>query len=255
MPATSATWNALKYDENYSFVWKLAGEMLALLDAKPGERIVDLGSGTGHLTRQLAERGAEVVGVDASREMIAEARRLHPGLRFEIADGRSFDVGESFDAVFSNAALHWMPEQERVFARVFAHLRPGGRFVFEMGGDRNVLAIREAIAHALHEIGAPLAAAAGSKTYLSVTQACAMLDRTGFEVVHATWTDRPTLLEGERGLRTWIEMFGASWLAWVPDAERERFFALAENHARPQLYRDGHWMADYKRLRVKALRS
>ncbi len=252
MPETSAKWNPELYDGSHSFVWKLAGEVLALLDAKPGERVIDLGCGTGHITKQLADRGVDVVGVDASREMIAEARRLHPTLRFEIGDGRSFDLRESFDAVFSNAALHWMPEQERVFGRVFAHLRPGGRFVFEMGGARNLLAIRQAMAHGLHELGAPLAAAAESNSYLSVTQACALLDRAGFEVVHATWTDRPTPLEGERGLRAWIEMFGASWLAWVPERERERFFTLAENHARPHLFREGRWMADYTRLRVRA---
>jgi trans-aconitate 2-methyltransferase len=123
-----------------------------------------------------------------------------------------------------------------------------------MGGARNLLAIREAMAHALRELGAPLAATAEANNYLSVAQACALLDHAGFEVVHATWTDRPTQLEGEHGLRTWIEMFAGSWLKWVPEGERERFFTLAEAHARPRLFRDGRWSADYKRLRVKALR-
>ena len=144
-----------------------------------------------------------------------------------------------------------MPDQERVFRRVFAHLKAGGRFVFEMGGARNILAIREAMAHGLRELGAPLAATAESNNYLSVTQACALLDRAGFQVVHATWTDRPTQLDGESGLRTWIEMFGGSWLKWVPEGDRERFFKLAEDHARPQLFHGGRWTADYKRLRVR----
>ncbi len=251
---TKAAWNAQLYDQSHSFVWKLTAEVLELLDPKPGERIIDLGCGTGHLAQHLAEHGVAVVGVDASAEMIAKARQSYPGLRFEIADGRSFDVGAQFDAVFSNAALHWMPEQERVFARVFTHLRPGGRFVFEMGGARNLLAIREALDHALHEIGAPLAAGNGSKTYLSVNQACAKLERAGFEVRHATWSERPTLLEGEQGLRNWILMFGAAWLEWVPLLEREEFFAAAEAHARPRLFHNGSWVADYKRLRVRAVR-
>ncbi len=254
MAVTHAAWNAELYDESHSFVWKLTAEVLGLLDPKPGERMIDLGCGTGHLAQHLAERGVAIIGVDASAEMIAKARRTYPGLHFEIADGRTFDVGAGFDAIFSNAALHWMPEQERVFARVFAQLRPGGRFVFEMGGTRNVLAIREALDHGLSEIGAPLAAGNGSKTYLSVNQACAKLDRAGFEVTHATWSERPTLLEGEQGLRNWTLMFGAAWLEWVPALARERFFAAAEEHARPRLFHNGSWIADYKRLRVRAVR-
>ena len=251
---TKAAWNAELYDESHSFVWKLTAEIVALLDPQPAERIIDLGCGTGHLAQQLADRGIDIVGVDASAEMISKARQTYPGLRFEVADGRSFDVGADFDAVFSNAALHWMPEQERVFARVFAQLRPGGRFVFEMGGARNVLAIRGALDHGLRSIGAPLAAGNGSKTYLSVNQACAKLDRAGFEVTHATWSERPTLLEGEQGLRNWVLMFGAAWLEWVPLREREKFFAAVEAHARPRLFHDGNWIADYKRLRVRAVR-
>jgi len=250
---SKTTWNPKLYDESHSFVWKLAGEVLALLDAKPGERVLDLGCGTAQLTRKLADAGISVVGLDASQEMIDQARRLHPGLRFELADGQTFALGETFDAVFSNAALHWMPDLERVFARVFAHLRPGGRFVFEMGGARNLFAIRDAIEQALREIGAP-SEGGEMKNYLSVAQACALLEKAGFEVVHATWTERPTPLEGPRGLRTWIEMFGGAWLAHVPQARREEFFAAVDRHAKPHLFRDGQWIADYKRLRVKAVR-
>ncbi|HUR27075.1 MAG TPA: methyltransferase domain-containing protein [Planctomycetota bacterium] len=255
MAAPSSIWNAELYDASHSFVWKLAGQVCALLDAKPGERILDLGCGTGHLTQQLADAGATVVGLDASREMIEQARREHPGLRFELGDAHELEMHESFDAVFSNAALHWMLDMERVFGRVFAHVKPGGRFVFEMGGARNLQTVREAIEHALRALGAPTDAHGAPKNYLSVAQACTLLDRAGFEVVHATWTERPTKLEGEAGLRKWIEMFGGAWLEHVPPGRREDFFTLAEEHARPALFRDGRWIADYKRLRVRAVRS
>src|SRR5688572_23689806 len=111
----TSTWNAKLYDSHHAFVWKLAGEVLDLLDARPGERVIDLGCGTGHLTAQIAERGAEVIGVDASADMVDQARREHPGVRFEVGDGRTFELGADFDAVFSNAALHWMPSLELVF--------------------------------------------------------------------------------------------------------------------------------------------
>jgi len=251
---SSNVWNPKLYDESHSFVWKLAGEVCRLLDAKPGERVLDLGCGTGHLTRQIADAGVDVVGLDVSREMIEQARREHPTVRFEIADGHAFELGERFDAVFSNAALHWMPELDRVFSRVHAHLKPGGRFVFEMGGAGNLTAVRGAIELALRELGLSSEAPGAPKNYLSVTQACAMLDRTGFQVVNAIRVDRPTKLEGAEGLRKWIEMFGGAWLAHVPDGQRERFFALAEQHARPSLFREGLWVADYKRLRVRAFR-
>src|SRR5688572_30299404 len=100
--AASNPWNAQLYDERHSFVWKLAGEVLDLLDPQPGERVIDLGCGTGHLTGQIAERGAGVIGIDASAEMIVKARRAHPAVRFEIGDGRTFELGAGFDAVFSN---------------------------------------------------------------------------------------------------------------------------------------------------------
>lgn len=251
---TDAIWNAELYDGKHSFVWKRTTEVLGLLDPRPGERMLDLGCGTGHLTQHLAGIGVEIIGVDASLEMAAKARYSYPGLRFVVADGRDFDLGSGFDAVFSNAALHWMSDQQRVFERVFAHLRPGGRFVFEMGGVRNLLAIREALAHALGLIGAPADAAGGRMTYLSVNQACALLDSAGFEVSSATWTERETPLEGPDGLRNWVEMFGDAWLQWVPKERREEFFAAVEAHARPRLFREDQWIADYKRLRVRAVR-
>ncbi|MBK8178713.1 MAG: methyltransferase domain-containing protein [Planctomycetes bacterium] len=249
-----ATWNPDLYDGRHAFVWKLTDEVLSLLAAEPEERIIDLGCGTGHLTQRISERGAEVVGVDASETMVAKARAAYPGLRFVLADAARLDLGTDFDAVFSNAALHWMRDQQRVFERVHAHLRPKGRFVFEMGGAGNLAAVSEAVGLALREEGAPLAAIGEKNRYLSLNRACALLDRAGFEVATATLTERPTPLEGELGLRSWIEMFGGVWLQWVEAARREEFLARVEHHARPRLFREGRWIADYRRLRVQALR-
>lgn len=251
-PTRTTAWNAELYDGRHSFVWKLAGDVLALLDAQPGERIVDLGCGTGHLTAQIADRGAATVGVDASAEMIAKARATHPHLRFEVGDGREFDLGPGFDAVFSNAALHWMPTLPRVFARVRAHLRPGGRFVFEMGGKHNLDAIRAAVADAHRRLGVPESFSRHTNRYLSIAEACAELEPAALEVVHAQWVERPTPLEGEDGLRRWLEMFGGSWLAPLPAGSTQDFLRIVEEHARPHLHRAGGWIADYRRLRVRA---
>src|SRR5262249_56540999 len=129
----------------HSFVWKHGAALIEVLAPRPGERILDLGCGTGHLTAQIAEAGAEVIGIDSSPGMIAEARRLYPHVRFEVADARDFALDAGFDAAFSNAVLHWIKEPERAIACVRRALKPGGRFVAEFGGRGDVRAIVAAL--------------------------------------------------------------------------------------------------------------
>src|SRR5260221_6945847 len=121
-----AEWNAGLYEDKHSFVWEYGKALLDLLAARSGERILDLGCGTGHLTDRIAAAGAEVVGIDSSPAMVEQARRSYPPLRFEVGDARDFSFPEPFDAVFSNAVLHWITEPERVLACVQRALRPGG---------------------------------------------------------------------------------------------------------------------------------
>ena len=131
---TEKTWNTALYDGKNAFVWKYGRGVVELLAPKPGERILDLGCGTGHLTNQIGAAGAEVIGLDKSQPMIEEARRLYPDLRFEIADATDFHLAQPFDAVFSNAAIHWMKDQTAVARCIWEALRQGGRFVAEFGG-------------------------------------------------------------------------------------------------------------------------
>jgi len=128
------TWNPEFYDARHSFVWQRGADLIDLLDPQTEERILDLGCGTGHLTAQIAARGAEVMGIDSSAEMIEEARKHYPALEFRVADARDFSLGQPVDAVFSNAALHWIQPAERVVSCVWKALKPGGRFVAEFGG-------------------------------------------------------------------------------------------------------------------------
>src|SRR5512138_1423049 len=118
-PSVEKQWDASRYEDGYSFVWKRGEGVLEWLAPEAGERILDLGCGTGHLTAQIAARGAEVTGLDRSPEMIATARQNYPRLRFELADAESFHFDESFDAVFSNAAIHWMKDQQAVASSVW----------------------------------------------------------------------------------------------------------------------------------------
>jgi trans-aconitate methyltransferase len=249
-----AKWDAGLYDDKHSFVWKLAAGVLELLDAQSGERILDLGCGTGHLTARIAATGAHVVGIDRSPEMIRQAKEKYPSLRFEVMDAREFQLDGNFDAVFSNATLHWIKEPERVIAGIRKSLRPGGRFVAEFGGKGNTGEFLKALQHAWAKLG--LANPVPRPWYFpSLAEYAGLLEQHGFEVTHATLFDRPTPLDdGARGLHNWLEMFGSSLVEGLPEATRERLLDEIELELRPKLFRDDHWVMDYRRLRVAAKR-
>ncbi len=252
--AEKAKWNAGLYDDKHSFVWKLAAGVLELLNAQSGERIMDLGCGTGHLTAKIAETGAHVVGVDRSPEMIRQAREKYPALRFEVMDAREISLDETLDAVFSNATLHWIKEPERVISGIKKLLRPGGRFVAEFGGKGNTDELVKAVGHAWESLGLT-GPAPHPWYYPGIPEYAGLLEKHGFEVTHATLFDRPTPLDdGVRGLRNWLEMFGSAFVEGLPDAVREKLLAEIERELRPRLFQDDHWVMDYRRLRVVARR-
>ena len=250
--AQGSNWNAELYDDKHSFVWKMAAGLLDLLEAKPGERILDLGCGTGHLTEQIASRGAKVVGVDKSPEMIGQARAKYPSLQFEVMDAREIEFAEPFDAVFSNATLHWIKEPERAVAGIAKALRPEGRFVAEFGGKGNIAGLMAGTERAWRKLGFP-GAPPSLWYYPSVGEYASLLEKHGLEVTLANLFDRPTVLEdGARGLHNWLEMFCGSVLNKLPAKEREALLAGVEREARPTLFHDDHWVMDYRRLRVVA---
>jgi trans-aconitate methyltransferase len=248
-------WNAGLYDAKHAFVWEKAKGVVQLLAAKSGERILDLGCGTGTLTAEIAACGAHVVGVDRSPEMIGEARKKFPAMQFEVCDARSLPFSGEFDAVFSNAALHWIPDADRVVQGVSHALRPGGRFVAEFGGKGNVQHVVTAIETADAEFGIS-ANGANPWYYPSVAQYASLLEKHGLEVREAALFERPTKLEdSERGLEVWITMFGETFLQRVPPHQRNNFLRAVERAARPALWKTDHWELDYRRLRIAAWKA
>jgi trans-aconitate methyltransferase len=253
MSTANQSWDAGLYDGRHAFVWKHGAALVELLAPQPNERILDLGCGTGHLTAQIAAAGARVVGLDHSAEMLSQARSAYPHLEFIQADARSFAFADPFDAVFSNAALHWITEPATVVGRVRDALKPGGRFVAEFGGRGNVQIIRAAMRAAAHRLSLPVEE---SPWYFpTIGEYAALLEAAGLEVRFALLFDRPTPLEGPEGLRDWVRMFGHRELAMVPPEQREAFFLAVEEAARGPLFRDGGWTADYRRLRIVAFRQ
>ncbi|HET7105403.1 MAG TPA: methyltransferase domain-containing protein [Candidatus Acidoferrum sp.] len=252
--AEKAKWDAGLYDDKHSFVWKLAAGVLELLNAQSGERILDLGCGTGHLAAKIAETGAHVVGIDRSPEMIRQAKEKYPALRFEVMDAREIRLDGSFDAVFSNATLHWIKEPELAIAGIRNALRPGGRFIAEFGGKGNTGELMKAIERGWAKLQS-VNPAPNPWYYPSIPEYTGLLERHGFEVTDAVLFDRPTPLDdGIRGLRNWLEMFGGSFVEGLPAAARENLLSEIERELRPKLFHDDQWVMDYRRLRVVAKR-
>lgn len=227
--------------------------MISLLDLHPGEKVLDLGCGTGDLTYRLAEAGAEVSGLDASAEMIQAAQEKYADIQFFCGDAASFTLPGRFDAVFSNAALHWIGDQDGVLNRVGAHLRQDGRFVAEFGAKGNVAQIIGAIRGVLEARGYGQRARIAPWYFPSVGEYASRLESHGFEVVWITAFVRPTpLADHERGMIDWLEMFGDPFFHGMDASQKESILGEIQECLYPVLYREGKWVADYKRLRFQA---
>ena len=249
-------WDARSYDESFRFVADRAAELVTLLDPRPGERILDLGCGTGRLTAVIASRGASVVGVDRDAAMIEAAREQFPDVEFAIGDGEALDLAGPFDAVFSNAALHWMTRPEVVLHGVARLLRPGGRFVAELGGHGNVAVIEGALREALARQGVPAERQPRVWYFPSEAEYGSLLQQHGLDVRELALFDRPTPLEGgERGLAEWLRMFAAPYFATLPEDRVDAAIADVKQTTRARLWRDGGWVVDYRRLRFVAVRT
>ncbi len=248
-PDAGQSWNAEGYARHARFVADLGAPVLDLLAPRPGERILDLGCGDGALTERIAAAGADVVGCDASPELLEAAAAR--GLAVRLADGHALPFEAEFDAVFSNAALHWMRRDPgAVVAGVRRALRPGGRFVGEMGGHGNVAAVMTALTAALARHGVDGTAA--MPWYFPTSEEYqALLEAEGFTVESIALLPRPTPLP--TGMAGWLATFGAPFVRALPEAERGAVLLEAERLLAPSLRdRAGHWTADYVRLRFAA---
>ncbi len=249
--ATPGAWDAARYQDQHSFVWRYGASLLQLLDPQPGERVLDVGCGTGQLTSEIARCGAQATGLDNSADMLADARKNFPELGFVLGDAASFNFPEPFDAVFSNAALHWVKDADGAVASIAGALRPGGRFVAEFGGRGNIASVQAA----LRAVLGPGADEQSPWYYPGIGEYAPVMERHGLEVRSASLFDRPTPLESEDGMDQWLRMFTQTYLRrFSPERASEIVHQLVEK-LRPALYRDGIWTVDYRRLRVVAIRT
>ncbi len=239
-------WCPEQYAEHGRFVSDLGMPVVELLSPQPGERILDLGCGDGMLTAVLQHAGCEVVGVDASPEMIAAARSR--GLDAYVLDGQKLPFESEFDAVFSNAALHWMTDAESVLAGVWRALKPGGRFVGEFGGHGNVAAITSALESALSSRGLVID---NPWFFPRADEYQRLLEAHHFTVESIALFSRPTPLPGDVG--SWLETFAQSYIGMLPATERSRLLSDVVEALRHVLCDENRgWVADYVRLHFSA---
>ncbi|MGC1617673.1 MAG: class I SAM-dependent methyltransferase [Candidatus Acidiferrum sp.] len=249
--ANSQSWNPERYARNARFVADLGMPAVELLAARKGERILDLGCGDGALTLKLAAMGCEVIGVDGSAEQVAAARKL--GLDCRVMDGETLSFQNEFDAVFSNAALHWMRNPDAVIAGVARSLRSGGRFVAEFGGHGCCAKIKLALVGALDRRGFD-GEAAIPWYFPTVEEYSSLLVKGGLTISYIALILRPTPLPGN--LTDWLETFAESFTAKLPPADRPVYIAEVQETLRPQLCdAAGKWTADYVRLRFFATKQ
>lgn len=241
-------WDAQGYARNARFVSDLGAPVVDLLDPQPGESILDLGCGDGALTARLAAMGANIIGIDASQSMLQAANAL--GLDVKLADMHDFDLDRRFDAVFTNAVLHWTRDIDAVLAQVAKHLKPGGRFVGEFGGFGNVAAIVTAVRAAVALEGAP--APSFVWYYPTPAEFTAVLARHGFEATSVNLIPRPTPLP--TGMAGWLKTFALPFASGLSVEAQERVLARAVDLLAASLCdRSGNWSADYVRLRFHSV--
>lgn len=248
-------WNPTLYDNTHDFVAKFGEGIFSWLQPQKGEKILDLGCGTGDLTPKIQAAEAIPIGVDSSLEMIQVAQSKFPEISFQQADARDLPFSTSFDAIFSNAVLHWVPEKEKAIASMYKSLKKGGRIVLEFGGKDNIQQMWNALKTELQKRGYTENTNIAFWYFPSIGAYTTLLERQGFRVVRAEHFDRPTPLKGPTGMKDWFLMFAGNFFPNIPVAEKEAILEAVQTNLKATHFIDGIWIADYKRIRVMAIKE
>ncbi len=255
MTQPTNTWDAQLYKDKHNFVYNYGSGLIELLDPKPQERILDLGCGSGELTAEINKLAESVVGIDKSPEMIAKAKEQFPSCDFEVGDAIDFKCSKPFDALFSNATLHWVLDYKKAIETMYTNLADGGRMVVEFGGKHNVEAITDALRESLCQWGYVRQSDLNLWYFPSIGEYTSALESQGFTVIFAQWYDRPTVLADEKtGIADWLQMFAKPFFDRIPADDAVEIRNEVQNSLSDRLFKNGKWYADYKRIRIVALK-
>jgi trans-aconitate methyltransferase len=253
--AMNITWNADKYTSDFSFVHQYGNSVTELIDPDNVSTLLDLGCGNGALSKTLRDKGFDVKGIDASKELLDIAKKSYPEIQFVHADATNFKLEEPVDVVFSNAVFHWINKEKQadMLSCVYNALKDNGQFVFEFGGNGNNKLIHNALATEFakysYQYEMPF-------YFPTIGEYSPLLEKAGFKVISTILFDRPTELKGENGMKDWIYMFVKTPFSVInDDAEKDAIIDNAVNNLRDILYKDGKWYADYVRIRIKAIKQ
>lgn len=242
-------WKPALYTKQHAFVHEYGEDLVQLLAPQKDEHILDVGCGTGELTHQISTFCASVSGIDSSIEMINAARKAYPEINFEHKDTRYLDSVDEYDAIFSNAVLHWIKEADLVISALSKSLKPGGRLVVEMGGKGNVARIVNTLQATLAESGFEEQSKRNPWYFPSIAEYASILEKHELTVTHAWHFDRPTELDGKAGLTHWLSQFSLPFFKNMSEKEILDIIELTADKLKAELYVNDKWYADYKRLR------
>ncbi len=256
MSANKNEWDIELYNEKHSFVYQYGKDLIKLLKPGEDELILDLGCGTGQLTNEISESGATVIGMDSSENMINAAKEKYSNIDFYVKEAANFQFEEPFDAIFSNAALHWVLESEKAVISMFDNLKNRGRLVLEFGGKGNVKIIIDAVDKILKESGYPEKAEIKNWYFPTISEYTTLLESNGFEVELAQLYERPTeLTDSENGIKEWLLMFGTVVFKDLNVEVRDQIIDKIQEEVKGRCFINGKWFADYMRIRILATKK
>jgi len=249
------SWKPRLYEKKQDYQFKY-GEYLidTLLKPTKGETILDLGCGTGQLTKYIADKGCEAVGCDISEAMVKQSKENYPNLLFEIKDAKNFVFEKKFDAIFSNAVLQWVKEADKAVYSISNNLKKDGRFVAQFGEKTGLKNIFSAANESHYEIfGKPRK---HIYYFPTIGEYSSLLEKFRLEVISATTVDHMTALkDGKEGLKIWLQTFFHGIFPETDEETLGKLIPVMENKLKNALFFDDCWHIDYKRLQIKAIKK